>query len=232
MKQKILFVLTNHALLGSSGESTGFHLAEAARPYNLLKDKGFEIDFATPIGEHPPVDAFDLDDPDNKRFWEAPEVQEKIGSSTLTPEMVDAADYAAIYFPGGHGTMWDFPNNVALQELVTQIYAQGGVVAAVCHGPAALVNVRLADGSYLVEGKRVNSFTDEEERQAKKDKVVPFLLESALRKRGARFENAAPGECCVVVDGRLITGQNPASATTIGEKIAEALSRQPATQLR
>ena len=229
MSKKILFVLTNHALMGNTGESTGYHLAEAARPYNLLQDAGYEIDFASPAGGKPPVDHFDLEDKDNLRFWEDKEVQGKL-SATKTPEMVNPANYAAIYFAGGHGTMWDFPHNLALQELTAKIYESGGVVAAICHGPAALVNVKLSDGSYLVDGKKVNSFTDEEERLAQKENVVPFLLESSLRNRGARFQNAEPGECCVIVDDRLITGQNPASAKAIGQKIDEVLSRIPAAK--
>lgn len=228
MSKRILFVLTQHAQMGDTNETTGFHLAEAARPWNVLKDQGFTIDFATITGDVPPVDHLDLEDEDNRRFWESEEVQKKISSTTLKPDMIAAEDYAAIYFVGGHGTMWDFPHHKGLQELTAQIYENGGVVAAVCHGPAALVNVKLSDGSYLVDGKRVNCFTDEEERQAEKEEIVPFLLESKLKERGAQFESSAPGECHVVEDGRLITGQNPASARALGEKIAAALSRQPA----
>lgn len=232
MPKHLLFVLTNHALLGNTGQSTGFHLAEAARPWAVLKDQGFEIDFITPLGEQPPVDHFDLSDPDSRRFWEDPEVRNKICATTLTPEMIDAEDYDAIYFVGGHGTMWDFPHNLALQELTAKIYEQGGVVAAICHGPAALVNVKLSNGEYLIKGKKINAFTDAEEQQAGKTEVVPFLLESKLKERGAQFQSSPAGECCVVVDGRLITGQNPASARAIGEKIAEVLKRQPAHSQR
>ncbi len=224
MNKRVLFVLTNHTELGSTGEFTGYHLAEVSRPYNLLKAQGVEIDFASPQGGKPLPDAFDLEDPDNKTFWEDKEVQGKLGS-TRTPEMAEAKDYAGIYFPGGHGTMWDFRHNLALQELIRDIYEQGGFVAAVCHGPAALVDVKLSQGNYLVAGKRINAFTDKEEAQAKKTDVVPFLLETALKERGAIFESSAPGECHITVDGRLITGQNPASAKAVGKEMLSYLEQ-------
>ncbi len=222
MKKRVLFVLTNHVELGDTGEFTGYHLAEASRPYNFLKKYGIEVDFASPMGGKPLPDAFDLEDEDNKTFWEDEEVQGKL-SATFTPETAEAQNYAGIYFPGGHGTMWDFPDNLALQELTRDIYEQGGFVAAVCHGPAALVNVKLSAGNYLVAGKKVNAFTNEEERQAEKEDVVPFLLETALKERGAIFESSPAFESHVVMDSRLITGQNPASAKAVAEKMVGIL---------
>lgn len=224
MNKRVLFVLTNHVELGATGEFTGYHLAEASRPYNILKAQGVTIDFASPQGGKPIPDAFDLDDPDNKKFWEDSEVQGKL-SATLTPETAEASLYDGIYFPGGHGTMWDFRHHLALQELTRDIYEQGGFVAAVCHGPAALVDVKLSQGNYLVAGKHINAFTDEEERQAGLEDVVPFLLESALRERGAIFESSAPGECHVVLDGRIITGQNPASAKSVAKKMLSLMEQ-------
>ena len=221
---QILFVLTSHGQLGKTREITGFHLAEAARPYWILKDQGFEIDFASPLGGHAPMDHVELEDADNSRFLENTETRRKL-EATFSPEEIDPGHYDAIYFVGGHGTMWDFPDNQVLQGLTARIWEQGGIVAAICHGPAALVNVRLPDGRFLVEGKRVNCFTDEEERAGKKDKIVPFLLESKLRERGALICKSPPQQCHVEIDGRLITGQNPASAHALGEAIAEALSR-------
>lgn len=224
MNKRVLFVLTNHAELGATGEFTGYHLAEVARPYLALKAQGVDIDIASPQGGKPVPDAFDLEDADNKTFWEDQEVQGKLGA-TMTPEMAVSKNYDGIFFPGGHGTMWDFRHNLALQELTRDVYEQGGFVAAVCHGPAALVDVKLSQGNYLVAGKKVNAFTDEEERLAKKDDVVPFLLESALRERGAIFESSVPFECHVVSDGRIITGQNPASAKAVAQKMLSFLEQ-------
>ena len=140
----------------------------------------------------------------------------------VQPEGIDA-----IYFPGGHGTMWDFPEDPNVQDVVRGIYERGGIVAAVCHGPAALLNVNLTDDSLLIAGKRMAAFTDEEERAMELEQVVPFLLSSELAKRGARLVQAGKSQPQVVVDGRLITGQNPASAVLVGEELAKALYHKP-----
>ena len=134
---------------------------------------------------------------------------------------VEAADYDAIYFAGGHGTMWDLPDNDALKRLTADIYEAGGVVSAVCHGPAALVNVTLSDGSHLVDGKELAAFTNDEEAAVELTEAMPFLLETKLRERGARFKAAPNFESNVVVSERLVTGQNPASATGVAEAIVE-----------
>jgi putative intracellular protease/amidase len=127
----------------------------------------------------------------------------------------------AVFFAGGHGTMWDFPVSPAVQKVVRGVYEAGGVVSAVCHGPAALVNARLGDGSYLVAGKRVASFTDQEEEEVKATKIVPFLLASTLTAHGALHQRAPNWSANVVVDGRLVTGQNPASARGVGETVRD-----------
>ena len=137
-------------------------------------------------------------------------------------------EYAAIYFPGGHGTMWDFPDSAAVQAAVLRMYERGKVVAAVCHGPAALVNVRLSDGRYLVDGKTVAAFTDEEERAVEKDDVMPFALSSILEKRGATLKSSGNFEAAVAVDDNLVTGQNPASAEGVGEAIRDLILRRAA----
>jgi putative intracellular protease/amidase len=145
--------------------------------------------------------------------------------NTLRPDQVNPSDYAAILFAGGHGTMWDFPTDASLHSLARFIYEKGGIVAAVCHGPAALVRLKLANGHYLVEDKHIAPFTDEEETAVGLANVVPFLLASKLVEQGARHEKAELWQSMVVVDGRLITGQNPASATGVGEAIAEVLAQ-------
>jgi putative intracellular protease/amidase len=149
-------------------------------------------------------------------------VQAKLRNS-LRPDQVDASRYAAIHFVGGHGVMWDFPGKQALASIAARIYERGGVVAAVCHGPAGLVDIKLTDGSYLVKGKKVAAFTNDEEKAVGLTKVVPFLLADRLQERGARHVPAANWAENVQVDGRLITGQNPQSASELGKRLAEAV---------
>lgn len=223
-KPKILFVLTSHDQKGDTGEHTGFFLSEAAHPWKVLKDD-YEIDFVSPNGGKAPVDGMDLNDPVNKEFWENKEVQQKI-SHTMKPEEVNPADYVAIHFVGGHGAMWDFPKNLKLANLASMIYAHGGVVSAVCHGPAGLVDVKLPDGSYLISGKKVTGFSDEEEAAVKLTKVVPFLLEDKMKERGGIYSSSPKFTEHVVQDGRLITGQNPQSAKLLGEEVLQELQKK------
>lgn len=222
MKSKILFALTSHDRKGNTGQATGFYLSEAAHPWAALKAAGFEIDFVSPKGGKPPVDGADVEDATNRMFLADPEVTRKI-SSTPTPTQLNSGDYAAILFVGGHGTMWDFPDDRALARLAASIYEDGGIVGAVCHGPSALVNLKLSNGQYLVKGKRVAAFTDDEERAVKLDTVVPFLLATMLRHRGAEHVPAPNWQANVITDGRLVTGQNPASAEGVGREIARLL---------
>ena len=144
---------------------------------------------------------------------------------------VDAADYTAVYLPGGHGTMWDLAQNKAVGGLIAEAYENGAVIGAICHGPAGLVGANLSSGEPLVRGKRVNSFTDTEEREVGLEKVVPYLLESRLRSLGAAFEgNPKPFGAHVVRDGRLVTGQNPASAEKLGKLLIETLQDEAGNQ--
>lgn len=220
--KKILFALTSHDRKGSTGQPTGFYLPEAAHPWAVLAAAGFEIDFVSPKGGNPPMDGADAADAVSRKFLDNREVVRKIGS-TPAPGQVDAADYAAILFVGGHGTMWDFPDDQSLARLAASIYEAGGVVGAVCHGPAALVNLRLSNGDYLVSGKQVAAFTDDEERAVNLDGVVPFLLATTLRERGAIHVAAPDWQANVIVDERLVTGQNPASAEGVGREMARLL---------
>lgn len=222
MKKKILFVVTSHDTKGSTGEKTGYYLGEVSHPWKVLKDAGYEIDFVSPKGGNPPVDGFDLNDPENKEFWEDKYYHNKI-THTLKPAEVKAADYVAIYYAGGHGAMWDLPGNEEIAKLAAEIYQHNGVVAAVCHGPAGLVNIQLNDGSYLVAGKKINGFSNEEEAAVKLTDVVPFLLEDKLKARGGVYEKSAPWQSHVTVDQRLITGQNPQSAKAVGQAVRDAL---------
>ncbi|RNC87265.1 MAG: type 1 glutamine amidotransferase domain-containing protein [Winogradskyella sp.] len=223
-KKKILFVLTSHDALGNTGEPTGFYLSEAAHPWKVLSDAGYAIDFVSPKGGKAPVDGFDLDDEINKEFWNNQGIKQKI-ENTLTPSQIVPEDYVAIHYVGGHGTMWDFPNNKDLAKIAATIYEKNGIVSAVCHGPASLVNIQLSDGSYLVDGKKVSAFTNEEETALKLETVVPFLLETKLRERGAIIEKSDLWQEQVSADDRLVTGQNPASASKLGEVVLEEIQK-------
>lgn len=222
MKKKILFVVTSHGTKGNTGEKTGYYLGEVSHPWEVLHEAGYEIDFVSPEGGNPPVDGFDLSDPVNKKFWEDSVYHEKI-THTLTPDKINPGDYAAIFYAGGHGAVWDLPSNDAIANIAAQVYENNGLVGAVCHGPAGIVNIRLSDGEYLVSGKKVNGFTNEEEELVKLTDVVPFLMEDKLKERGGIYEKSAPWQPHVTVDGRLITGQNPQSAKGVGEAMKKAL---------
>lgn len=222
--KKTLIVLTSHGELGTTGRPTGWYLPEVSHPHRVLTARGIEVDFVSPQGGKPPMDpnSRNLDDPDNRAFLENPEWMHKV-ENTLSPDHVKPNDYGAILYAGGHGTMWDFPGNEQLAHVAAEIYENGGVVAAVCHGPAGLVNVHLSNGDYLVAGKTAAAFTNDEEAAAGLTEVVPFLLESKLIDRGARHTKAANFQSHVVVSERLVTRQNPASAQGVGKAMAELL---------
>ncbi len=219
---KVLMVLTSHDQIGGTGRSTGFYVGEAAHPYEVFTREGVEVDFVSPKGGTPPQDGINRDDPSQAAFLDDPAVTAAL-AATLTPTDVDPADYDAVLYVGGHGTMWDFPDNEKLADVARQIWETGGAIAAVCHGPAGLVNIKLSDGSYLVEGKTVAAFTDDEERAAGMDQEVPFLLASTLVQRGARHTTAPNFQPNVEIDGRLVTGQNPASAMALAEALVEMI---------
>lgn len=221
MPKKVLFIVSNAHAIGPSGRRTGNFLPEVAHPYAELDRAGCAIGFASLTGDVPFLDALNLaGDPDNLAFlvgegWAAMQKAAKLAD-------VDASRYDAIFVPGGLAPMVDMPEHPLLKQVIKETWERGAVVGAVCHGPVSLLNVRLSDGSYLVSGKNVSSFTDEEEDgYAKAD--VPFLLESALTKQGAVFHKTAPWQPFSVADGNLVTGQNPASAKGVGEKMVGLL---------
>lgn len=224
MPKKVLFVVTSHGELGDTGKPTGYFLSEVTHPWSEVS-REFEIDVVSPKGGKSPVTGFDLDDPINRKYWEDEAWQKKM-DHTLTPAQVNPDDYAAIYYAGGHGAMWDLPDNKEIAAIAEKIYANGGVVAAVCHGPAGLVNLKREDGKYLVDGKKFDSFTDEEEKLNGSQDIVPFMLQSKLQERGGIFDGAKPWCDHVVVDGRLVTGQNPQSALDLGKKLVETIKKQ------
>ena len=219
---KILIALTSHGDLAGR-RSTGYYLSEVAHPWRAFVDAGYTVDLVSVAGGEPPVDGVDLSDPVQQAFIEDAVMQEKVRSTPRFSD-VDPAYYDAVLFAGGHGTMWDFPDNPDLARLARELYEAGGVVSAVCHGPAALVGITLSDGRPLVEGKEVAAFTDAEEQAAGLTDIVPFLLQSRLEELGAKHTGAANFQANVVSDGRLVTGKNPASANGVAEAVLAALA--------
>lgn len=227
---KVLIVVTSHDTLGNSAvgnssEKTGYWLGEVTHPYQKLQQAGFDVEIASILGGEAPVDARSLADKDPVNDWFMADNKHKNKlKNTRKLSELQAKDYKAVLFAGGHGTMWDFPSDKALARLAADIYQQNGVVAAVCHGPAALLNIKLANGDYLINGKKLTGFSNTEEAAVKLTKVVPFSLEDELVKRGGRFEKAADWQVKVVADKRLVTGQNPQSAAEVGHVVVQLLT--------
>jgi putative intracellular protease/amidase len=217
VEKKILIIVSNANAIGPNNRRTGTFLPEVAHPYAEFNKANYQIDFASLTGDTPYLDALSLaNDPDNLAFltgkgWEA--MQKAVKLST-----VDVSKYDAVFVPGGLAPMVDMPENELLKKVIKETYERNAVVGAVCHGPVSLLNVKLSNGTYLVNGKNITSFTDEEERgYAIAD--VPFLLETALTKQGAKFHAAAVWSAHSIADGNLVTGQNPASAKGVAEKM-------------
>jgi len=235
-KKPILLVLTNHAKLGDTGKRTGFYLSEAAHPWEVFSKAGYAVTLASPVGGFAPLDpkSYDLKDETNAAFWKkagsGEEKDNTLGVKT-TKAMADLnpADFAAVFFAGGHGTMWDFREDKEIQKFTATLYEDGGVVAAVCHGPAALIDVKLTDGEPLVKGKKVAAFTNAEEEAVGLTSTVPYLLQTELEKAGATHVPAENFKESAVLDGRLATGQNPASAKKTAELVVEALAKTDGT---
>ena len=223
--KKILCVVTSNNVKGATGIPTGFWLSELTHPLEKFVAAGIAYDLASIKGGKPPIDgdSLDFNDEINKKFWDDADFQAKL-SATIKLDDAKAENYDAIFFAGGHGVMWDFADSAAIQKITREIYERGGIVSAVCHGPAALVNVKLSDGKYLVDGKTMTAFTNGEEADVQAMDIVPFLLETALKNHGANHIAAANWSNHVEIDGRLVTGQNPASAAGVGDEIVKLLS--------
>ena len=217
MNKKILIIVSNANAIGPNNRRTGTFLPEVAHPYAAFEKANYQIDFASLTGDTPYLDALSLaSDPENLTFltgkgWET--MQKAVKLST-----VEVTKYDAVFVPGGLAPMVDMPENELLKKIIKETYERHAVVGAVCHGPVSLLNIKLSNGTYLVNGKNITSFTDEEERgYAIAD--VPFLLETALTKQGAKFHAAANWSAHSIADGNLVTGQNPASAKGVAEKM-------------
>lgn len=213
---RALIALTSHSELGDTGRKTGYYVGEAAEPWEVFRAAGYDVDLVSVAGGEPPVDGRDTDDRTQNDFLATAGVTDTPKAATVDPD-----GYDVIVFAGGHGTMWDFPDDPDLARIARGVYERGGVVAAVCHGPSALVNLTLSDGSRLIAGKRVAGFTNDEEAAVGLTDEVPFLLADKLTEAGAQHVPAPNFTEHVVVDGRLVTGQNPQSARALAEAVVK-----------
>ena len=223
----ILMVLTSHDQLGDTGKKTGFWLEEFAAPYYVLKDAGVTVTLASPAGGQPPLDP-KSDEPDaqtaaTKRFKSDPEAQAALAHTGLLAD-ASAQAYDAVFYPGGHGPLWDLAQDQASIGLIEAFVNAGKPVAAVCHAPGVLRHVKGVDGQPLVKGKHVTGFTNSEEEAVGLTKVVPFLVEDMLREHGGLYEKGADWASHVVTDGKLVTGQNPASSEAAAEALLKLLA--------
>jgi putative intracellular protease/amidase len=225
---KILMVLTSHDKLGDTGRKTGFWLEELAAPYFVFKDAGHEITLASPKGGQPPLDP-KSNEPDfqtdlTHRF-EADDAAKAQLAQTVRLEEVSAADFDTVFYPGGHGPMWDLAEDPVSVRLLETFYGSGKPIALVCHAPGVLRHVKGPDGQPLVKGKKVTGFTDTEEEAVGLTKVVPFLVEDELKAKGGIFSKADDWQPYVLEDGLLVTGQNPASSGPGAKKLLEVMAR-------
>lgn len=224
----VLFVLTSHDQLGNTGKKTGFWIEEFASPYYYLTDKGVEVTLASPAGGQPPIDP-SSDQPENQtpatiRFKADEALKEKLSKTHPLAE-VSAEDYDAVFYPGGHGPLWDLAESKDSAALIESFYGMEKPVAFVCHAPGALKHVKNADGEPLVNGKKVTGFTNTEEELVQLTDVVPFLVEDMLKKNGGIYSKAGDFEPYALEDGLLITGQNPASSEKVAELLLEKLQK-------
>jgi putative intracellular protease/amidase len=225
--KKVLFVVTSHEKLGDTGEKTGFWSEELAAPYYELLDNGIEIDIATPLGGQPPIDP-KSEDPsaateDTKRFDSDKVLLEKLKNTHKLAD-INQADYDAVFYPGGHGPLWDLAEDKNSEALISAFYSNNKPVGFVCHAPGVLKNVKV-NGEFLVKGKKVTGFSNTEEEAVGLTKIVPFLLEDVLQKNGAIYSKVGDWQPYAVEDGLLITGQNPASSKLVAEKMLQQLKK-------
>jgi len=224
---KILVVVTSHADWPAAGRRTGYWVGEVSHFAEVVEAAGHEIDVVSPLGGEAPADPKSVSGPQSldggqSALQRNPELRAKL-ADTLRPDEVDAAAYRAIYYAGGHGTMFDFPDDAGLATLASEIHERGGVVSAVCHGVTGLLNIRLADDEYLVAGQPVTGFPNVEERLMGLADKVPYLTETRLRERGADYRRGAPFLSHTEVSGRLLTGQNPRSSKAVARNVVAAL---------
>jgi putative intracellular protease/amidase len=227
MTKKILMVLTSHDELGNTGKKTGFWVEEFAAPYYAFIDAGVEVTLATPKGGQAPIDPTstlaDFQTAATDRYDADATVQAKIASTVLLSS-VNESDFDGVFYPGGHGPLWDLTDNTDSIALIENFLNAGKAVATVCHASAALLNVKQASGDFAVKGKAVTGFTNSEEEAVQLTAIVPFLVEDELIKRGGEYQKSEDWHAFAIQDGLIITGQNPASSALAAEKLLAHLS--------
>jgi putative intracellular protease/amidase len=232
---KILIVLTSHDRLGDTGKKTGFWLEELAAPYYVFRDAGADITLASPLGGQPPLDP-KSDEPDaqteDTRRFRADRAALQALATTKKLASVRAGDFDAVFYPGGHGPLWDLAESAESKAVIESTLAAGKPVAAVCHAPGVLRQVKAPDGSAVVKGKRVTGFANSEEEAVGLTQVVPFLVEDMLKSAGGHYSQGADWQPHVVTDGLLITGQNPASSAAAAQALLQAVGANSAAGLR
>ena len=223
---KILMILTSHDQLGNTGKKTGFWLEEFAAPYYVFKDAGAEIVLASPKGGQPPLDPksddVDAQTDDTRRFKKDPAAINALAHTTKLAD-VSSDGFDAVFYPGGHGPLWDLSEDAHSIKLIESMSAAGKIVSAVCHAPAVFRHTKSTDGSPLVKGKQVTGFTNTEEEAVQLTKVVPFLIQDMLEANGGLYQKGADWQSFVVTDGKLITGQNPASSAAAARAVLAQL---------
>jgi putative intracellular protease/amidase len=226
---KILVVLTSHNQLGNTGHPTGFWLEELAAPYYVFKDAGAELALASPLGGQPPLDP-KSDDPDAQteatHRFKADRAANSELAATARLDSLSASDFDAIFYPGGHGPLWDLVDNLVSIKLIEDFWASNKPVSAVCHAPIALVNAKDSSGEYIVKGRNVTGFANSEEEAVGLTNVVPLLVEDTMIARGAKYSKVDDWQSYTRQDGNLITGQNPASSEAVAKLVLAALDRQ------
>ncbi len=228
---KILMILTSHATLGSTGKPTGFWLEEFAAPYYVFLDAGAQITLASPLGGQPPLDP-KSEEPDaqteaTERFRKDSRAQAALASTIRLAE-VSAESFDAVFFPGGHGPLWDLAENGYVMSLIRDFDKAGKIVSAVCHAPGVFRHVKAGDGGYLVKDKNVTGFSNAEESAVGLTDVVPFLVEDMLKDHSAKYSSGDDWQPHVVIDGKLVTGQNPASSVGVADAVIKQLQAQKA----
>ncbi|MFE3753272.1 type 1 glutamine amidotransferase domain-containing protein [Nocardia tengchongensis] len=227
MSKRILNVVTNVGHYDDPSHPTGLWLSELTHAWHVFERHGFEQTLVSPAGGPVPLEPRSLKFPNYDRTakaWRADPARMALLDTTAAPDRIDSADYDAIYFTGGHAVMYDFPDSTGLQRITREIFERGGIVASVCHGYCGLLNTQLSDGTYLVAGRKLTGFAWQEEVLARVGELVPYNAEAEMKQRGALYEKAMlPFVSYVVVDGNLVTGQNPGSAKATAQKIAALL---------
>jgi putative intracellular protease/amidase len=222
---KILIVITNTEI-DNQGHNTGFWFSELTHFIDVFKNTNYQFEFISPNGGNVPIDLTSLESLDivSKNYYKDNDFLELL-KNTKRPIEIDINEFSVIYYVGGHGAMWDFPNNNQLQKITTQIYENNGIVSAVCHGTAGLLNVKLSNGKYLIDNKKVTGFSNFEETIVGKSKSIPFLLQDQIEIQNANYDkNLIPFTSNIIIDRRIITGQNPNSTTDLAKAILNWLN--------